>query len=437
MAPAVHQIKRDTGWSIANETAGLIAVTLSFTLLGVKLQPAGYGAFLGLTAVVGPLAAFASGGVFLTLLEFISTREDTALVGTRSCITLALTIGGISSMLASAIVLLSVPGLAWLTVVLLCTNDLVLGSLFFTLAGLLQIEFGFVTAARARISMHLSRSAMLLTLLATDHLRLLPYALAQMTLLTVVCTVLTIKAQRHLGGSLYFGRFRWKHLHSTFLYAIGLSALGVQNDGDKFALNRAGYAADAGRYGFGYRLVQLGLLPITALAGSTHVSFLDGSDNRRPLDRARRLGAIAGAYALVAMLGLWVMAPVAENLLSKQFADTATIIRWLSPLVLLRGLGVFALNGLLGLGKNKLRTRILLTSAAVSVVAYALLVPTHSWRGAALGTLISEVTLCSLGWATLLVQQRKADRTHHGYGEELDVVDEQISLDTVEGGEIW
>lgn len=448
--PEDRHLAKDTVWSIANETAGLVAVTLSFTLLGVKLQPAGYGAFLGLTSVVGPLAAFASGGVFLTLLEFIARRDDSAADVTRSCVTLALGTGTLAAMLASTVVLLSVPGLGAVTVVLLCCNDLVLASLFFTLAGAVQIELGFASSARIRIGMHLSRSAMLVFLFLTDNVRLFPYAIGQMVTLMLFCAILTFVVQRHFGRSIYFGRSRVAHLRSVSLYAVGLSAVGVQNDGDKFALNRAGYAADAGRYGFGYRLVQLGLLPITALAGSTHISFLESAKQARPIERARRFGGYAALYGTLAVAILWVGAPWCEQLLPGQFADTAMIIRWLAPLVLLRGVGIFAMNGLLGFGLNHLRTRLLVANAALSVILYIVLVPPHSWRGAAAATLISEVTLMASTWITLIYQQRKADRHPPELHCDADVDDArrtaaisteveraQIALDGMEAGEVW
>ena len=85
------------------------------------------------------------------------------------------------------------------------------------------------------------------------------------------------------------------------------------------------------------------------------------------------------------------------------------MVRWLSPLVVLRGLTIFPLNGLMGLGKTGLRTLLLLLSAAVSMVMYIALIPLWSWKGAVAGTIIGEAGLAIAAWWLLLVYQRRDD----------------------------
>ena len=89
----------------------------------------------------------------------------------------------------------------------------------------------------------------------------------------------------------------------------------------------------------------------------------------------------------------------------------ATIIRWLALFLPLRSLSQAPLNGLLGLGRIKPRLVALLTASATSLIAYLVLIPYHSWKGAVMGTIGSEVVLIVLGWGLLVVYQRRHDRS--------------------------
>ena len=385
-ATPADSLRRDTVWAILNEASGLVSVTVAFLLLGVALQPAGYGAYVGLTAVVGPLAAFSNGGVYLTLLDHIAGHGEDPLDVARSCIGLAITLGAFGAVAATIIVSSFIPGIGVLTVLTLCFGDLVAGSVYFTGVGMVQVEESFIKAAKIRIVFSVLRALMLGGLWLTDNLALGPYAIGQVVLLSTFAWICLRSAHRRLDERLLMYHGNRNHRRSVVTYALGLSAVGIQNDGDKFTLNKLGYTADAGRYGFAYRLVSLGLLPVTALANATHVSFLDGSMSMRPLDRAMRLAKAALVYVVVVVVAMWVLAPVAPRILGSGYAGTDEIIRWVTPLVVFRSLGIFALNGLLGLGKNLLRTRLLIANAAFSVALYALLIPGRSWLGAAYAT---------------------------------------------------
>jgi O-antigen/teichoic acid export membrane protein len=64
----------------------------------------------------------------------------------------------------------------------------------------------------------------------------------------------------------------------------------------------------------------------------------------------------------------------------------------------------------MGLNQTTLRTVLLLVSSAVSIGIYVWLIPQHSWRGAAIGTLVGEVFLAIAAWGFLISHQRHHDR---------------------------
>lgn len=422
----VPTLAHETSWSLVNEGAALIAATMSFTLLGIKLGPDTYGAFLAVSAVIAPLSAFASSGVFLTVLDHLKRGRDPKIDVVRSCLGLAVVIGSVGSVVAVTIVALFVHAIDLATAVLLCAGELVFGSLSSSLLGVIQVEKGFIRVVKTRICYHSARIVMLVTLWQTDNLRLLPYSIAQTGMLVAYCVVTSCVVRKHFQRLRIIGAMRWHDFRSIMTYAAGLSAIGVQNDGDKFALNRAGFGADAGRYGFAYRIVQIGLLPVTALLSVTHVSFLDPATNVKPAERAIRLAKLATVYVAFITVVMWFAAPIAPRVLGDAYANTGQIIRWLLPLIFLRGIGTFAMNGLLGLDRNGLRTRLLIGNAALSVVLYAVLIPAHSWRGAAVATNISEVSLFVCAWSALFLCQRRNEAIGRVTPVEADLVSDQI-----------
>ena len=105
-----------------------------------------------------------------------------------------------------------------------------------------------------------------------------------------------------------------------------------------------------------------------------------------------------------------IIAPWVPDILTSDFAGTSQILQLLAPFVILRSIGAFPMNGLLGLGRNDVRTRLLVGNALLSIVLYIALIPTYSWRGALVSTLISESSLFASSWAGLAFCERRQRR---------------------------
>jgi O-antigen/teichoic acid export membrane protein len=164
-------------------------------------------------------------------------------------------------------------------------------------------------------------------------------------------------------------------------------------------------------YGAAYRIVQFGLLPVGTLVGVSHQRFLkhtDG-DKKQHMRRSLQFAGVTAIYGVVFALGVYICAPLLGFLLDDEFKDAIPMVRWLTPLVVLRGLAIFPLNGLMGLGKTALRTGLLLGSAAFSMVLYVALIPSMTWKGAAIGTVVGEAALAVAAWALLIKYQRVDD----------------------------
>jgi O-antigen/teichoic acid export membrane protein len=92
--------------------------------------------------------------------------------------------------------------------------------------------------------------------------------------------------------------------------------------------------------------------------------------------------------------------------MNHDYAQSASIMRYLIPLVPLRGLSMFPINGLMGLGRTTARMVLLIVSALVAFAAYIVLIPRYTWKGAVAGTIISESFMALAAWTLLIVYQR-------------------------------
>jgi O-antigen/teichoic acid export membrane protein len=124
------------------------------------------------------------------------------------------------------------------------------------------------------------------------------------------------------------------------------------------------------------------------------------------LRRSMQFAAITTVFGLTFVAGIMIGAPIIPSILGHEFDGSIVMMRVLAPMVVLRGLTSFPLNGLMGLGKTGVRTLLLLCSAAVSMVLYLSLIPSLQWKGAAIGTLVSETFLAAASWWALVHYQR-------------------------------
>ena len=110
-------------------------------------------------------------------------------------------------------------------------------------------------------------------------------------------------------------------------------------------------------------------------------------------------------------VGLWVFAPYLHYLIGNDFGPSVGMLRWLVLFLPLRASWTVAVNALLGLDRAGLRMIVLILSAVLSITMYAALVPAHSWKGAVIGTIISELVLALVCWTLVFMVQRSRDRT--------------------------
>lgn len=405
-------IGSDTVWALGVESLTLAVGVLSFALLGSGLGAAGYGDYVAIFAVTGTIGTVATSGTGLALMHHLLRQHEETATVVRSMLTFGTAAGVALSLVAVPVVLLLVRSVSTATAVAFVCAEIVAAPMIWVATDLVRVRIGFGTAARMKMLLPLSRAFLLVFLSAIGLLRLDVLGPAMLVLTLVVGIVLVTSASRTVGLAIGPGRVVRAHATSASLYAVGLSALAFQNDGDKAVMSASVPPAEAGRYAAAYKIVQFGLLPMGSLLASSHQRFLqhDVGDAGQHLRRTLRYSTVAIAYGVTFALAIAATAPLLTHLLGDEYANAESTIRLLAPLVLARSVSLFALNGLLGLGRTIVRTSLLVAGAAVALLLYLTLIPRFGTVGAVAATLISETAVALAAWTLLVKFQRREDR---------------------------
>lgn len=397
-----------SAWGLVEQAVGLVAALLTATLLAGTVGAVAYGAYAGVYALMGPFLAVIQGGMTLAVLEQIVREEQDPEEVASSFMGFTMTVGPVAAVVVSVLSATFIQGISPLAGTLFIVSELAIMATLAATTATVQASKGFIYASKVRTLVTASKIAVLLSLRATDRLDVESLAIVQTSCYVLVALAVHRWQESIQGHPLRPGRFGRRQLTATAVYAVGIGASTVQNSYDQTVLSST-HRGDAGRYAAAYRFVSMGLLPLSAIANATHTDFLHaeaGSDDQ--VRRARRFALLGLAYSAVFCGVVVAAAGLVPVVLGEDYRESVTIIRLLVPLVPLRGITTFPMNGLLGLGRNKLRTQLLVGGAALSLVLYFSLIPAFSWKGALAGTLISETLLFLAAWIALFRCQAAA-----------------------------
>lgn len=404
-----HGLAGESFWGLLNEGVTLVSTVVAFTLLGRSLGTVGYGDYASLYSIVGPLGNLAASGVPLALMQHILRDREELAQTVGSCLSLTLMFGtalavigiGVGSMIVPAFPLTTIGALILLEFVVLPVGSIA--------STTIQTQAGYTRATQIRMVQVILRLVIILVLHAFDELTVASLAASHLLVSIVFSGVMLQLTARRYGFDPWPGSVRRRHAGTSVSYSIGITGITLQNDGDKATLASYGYREETGLYAAAYRIVQFGLLPVGVLAGVTHQRFLHHEEGERDqhLRRSIKFAAVTVSYGLVFAIGVIIAAPILPRLVGDEFEGSVTMVRWLAPLVLLRGLATFPINGLMGLGKTFMRSLLLVATAGISMVMYIVLIPIWNWKGAVAGTVIGEAALAVGAWYFLLKYQRR------------------------------
>jgi len=417
MKAALQRLRRggtatDSVWGIGVELTTMASMMLTFVMLGRSLGPGGYGSYVVLYSIVSPLVTFGASGVTLALLQHVVRDHEPLGATARSCMTVSLAFGALLTGVGAVVAFLIVDGLAGIVMLVILVSEFVVSPLIVIAAVTNQAANSFSGASRVRMSQAAAKALLVTTLYAAGELSIRTLGIGSLCVNIVLALVVLHRVGRRYGFRFAPGRPRLAHVRTNLVYSVGISAASLNNDSDKTVLGANNLTEQAGLYGAAWRVVSLGVIPISSLSNASHREFLLHEEGVRGqhLRRAIRYARIGGVYGAAAGLVLALVAPLLPVVMGDGFRESVSIVRWLSPLIFLRAMTIFPLNALMGLGYTMFRSVVIVVTAAVAIALYVVLIPAHGWRGAAAGSLISETIEMIVIWSALEWAQRRSDR---------------------------
>jgi O-antigen/teichoic acid export membrane protein len=192
-----------------------------------------------------------------------------------------------------------------------------------------------------------------------------------------------------------------RDLGEGLTFSINVSSAMLKGDADKFLLTRMNQEAANGVYGAGYRILGVAMVPNTALGDATYARFFAASGPREAIDLAKKLSLVSLVINGVGGCVTFIAAGWITGLLGDSYAEAAEVLRWIAFVPLLNAWQLFAGNALSGIGHHRIRLLHTVSSAGINIVLNLALIPSYSWQGAALATIITELYLVVLHWRTL------------------------------------
>lgn len=187
------------------------------------------------------------------------------------------------------------------------------------------------------------------------------------------------------------------------LYSMSGSTASAYNDLDKTLLSHYRMNIANGLYTTAYRIIDVAAIPVSSLESASLPRFFEMAGESVPaavrfawriLGRAALVGAAASVVA-------FLCAPLIPALLGPSFAGSALALRWLCLIPLFRSVHQITGAALTGTGHQKYRTSAQVAVALLNLGLNLVLIPLHSWRGAAWASLITDGMLGVLCFSAL------------------------------------
>lgn len=402
---ASSKLARNALWMFLGQGGRMVIRAAYFVVIARALGADGYGAFIGVTALVAIASPFSSWGSGDLLIRTVSRDPERFSTSWGNALLVTLASGaaliGVILAIARAVLPDSIP-LQLISVVALA--DLFAARVVDIGAQAYQaferLDRTAVFRALPNLARLLGASAMVLVVPEATALQW-GWVYLLTTLLTCSFTVAVVGHE--LGRPTFRPSEAFRDWKEGFYFAVSQSSQNIYNDIDKTMLARLATLEAAGIYAAAYRLLEVAFAPVRSILYASYARFFKvGADGIRGSVRlARKLLPVGWAFSLGGGLLLFIFAPIVPTILGDDYQNAAEAIRWLAFLPFLKTGHYFAADSLTGAGYQGLRSAIQIMVSVVNVCLNLWLIPAFSWVGAAVASLASDGLLMVLLWTAI------------------------------------
>jgi O-antigen/teichoic acid export membrane protein len=414
-----HRFARNTIWMTIGQGARVVFQAIYFVVVARALGPDGLGAFAGAVALVAIVAPFASLGAGNLLVKHVARVPDRFARYWGGALSITLASAGALALGVLVIAHVALPRTIPIPLVLaVAASDLIFARVIDISGQAFQAHERLARTAQFPLLMSGLRLLAATAFAFVGHPTAERWAWWYAASTAVAATAAVVITNRELGRpALVFG-YPASELREGAYFATSLSAQNIYNDIDKWMLARLSTLEATGIYSAAYRLIDVSFVPVKSLLAAAYPRFFQHGANgvRAGLALARRLLPWAAAYAAVAGVILFALAPELPRVLGADYRASVEATRWLAILPLLKSVHYFAADTLTGAGYQGRRTVAQIVVAGFNVLVNIPLIAAASWRGAAWSSIASDGLLAVLLWAILWSACRSEDRARAGIG---------------------
>lgn len=391
----------------------MVIQAIYFVVIARLLGPGGYGSFIGVTALVGVVAPYASLGAGSLLIRNVVRSPEAFREHWSGALTLTI-LGGLVGSIA----------VGWVGPHVLprTISWHLIG--FVLLADLVVCRIAELCSQAYQAVDRLGRMVVLQTLVNFSRLVAVvwlavrgrsasaeQWGLAYLLSGTAAAVVCLLCVFQELGRPARPRIPSLRDVREGLAFSVVVSSTAVSNDIDKTMLARLGTLTDTGVYGSAYRIIDVAFSPIRALLASAYGSFFKrGSRGLLSAGAfAREIAPFALIYGVATAILLGVCGPLVQWALGARFHETAKVLVFLAPIPLLRCVQYMFGDALSGAGFPGRRGALQVLVAIGNVGLNLFAIPRLGWRGAALSSLATDGMLAAL-LAILFVATLRTER---------------------------
>jgi O-antigen/teichoic acid export membrane protein len=389
---------------VFGQGSGFLLQSAYFILIARLLGPSQYGIYAGafaLTSILGQYSGLGSGTVFL---RYVTAKPEqfslywgnillvTTVAGAVAIAALSLFAGRLFSPEAQSITLLAAMANC------LCNQLTTSAAKVFQTYEQLRVTAGLNVATN--FVRTLAAGGMLLAMHRASAYQW-SIATVVVSLLAAVAAVVTVTVK--FGRPAFSPTLTRKHLAEGFGFAFATSTSTAYNDIDKTMLSHYGMNAANGIYTMAYRIIDVAGIPGLAIREAAMPRFF-----RRGLTGIRESGALsvrllkrAVPLGLLAMVAVFLTAPIIPRLVGHGFSGTVLALRWLCPIPVFRAFHHMTGSALTGSGFQRYRTISQGLAVALNIGLNVWLIPRHGWLGAAWSSLLTDGALAAMNCGVL------------------------------------
>lgn len=401
---------RNAGWLFAGQGLSFVVQAVSFIFLARLLRSSEYGVLSGAVALVTIVSQYGTLGAGQLYMRYVSADRSQSARYWGNALLSVFVIGGL------------LVGVLWLIGPWLINRDSLYVLILLAISECVFVQVTvaasmvFQTFEKMRVSAGLTlltsvlRLVFLIAMLAIfGHASALQWAVASVWISMLVAVAAIVAVTRSYGLPSFSPKLLFTRAGEGFVFAISGSTTSVYNDLDKVMLSHYGMLQANGIYSMAYRVVNIGTMPILSLVGAAFPRFFQAGVNGATavLPMARTLLKRTLVPGVLAVIGMFVLAPILPHLVGNSYQEAVSALKWLCLIPIFRCFNLSAGDALSGSGDQKFRLGCQSTAAIGNGLLNLYLIPRYSWHGAAWASLLTDGALGMMNWVALLILARR------------------------------